>query len=435
MTRTPVKELIRAKRQGGALAADDLRAIASGIGDGSVSDAQAAAFAMAVFFRGLDADELPAFTLGMRDSGTVLDWSGLDRPVLDKHSTGGVGDKVSLPLAPILAACGAAVPMLSGRGLGHTGGTLDKLEAIAGYDTRPEPAKLRAVVEQAGCAIVGQTAELAPADKRLYAIRDATGSVESVPLIVSSILSKKLAAGLQALVLDVKHGSGAFMAELDDARALARALVDVGNAAGLPTRALLTDMDRVLGRTAGNALEVRESVAVLTDPASADPRLVEVTLALARTVLDQAGMSDADPERALHSGAAAECFGAMVAALGGPADLVERPDDHLERAQVTVAVEAEQAGVVTGHATRDLGLVVTELGGNRHVETDTIDHAVGLDDIAGPGERVGPGERPLAVVHARDDASAQAAATAVRAAIAVGDRAPDTPPIVTEELR
>jgi thymidine phosphorylase len=431
----PVKELIRAKREGEALSADDLRALATGIGDGSVSDAQAAAFAMAVFFRGLDASELPAFTLGMRDSGAVLDWAGLDRPVLDKHSTGGVGDKVSLPLAPILAACGAAVPMLSGRGLGHTGGTLDKLEAIPGYDTRPEPRRLRAVVEQAGCAIVGQTAELAPADKRLYAIRDATGSVESVPLIVSSILSKKLAAGLQALVLDVKHGSGAFMAELDDARALARALVDVGNAAGLPTRALLTDMDRVLGRTAGNALEVRESIAMLTDPDAADPRLVEVTLALARTVLDQGGLTGADPGQALTSGAAAERFAAMVAALGGPADLLERQDEHLDAAPVVVAVEAERAGVVTRHATRDLGLVVTELGGNRHVETDVIDHAVGLADVAAPGERVGPGERPLAVVHARDEDAARAAAAAVRAAITVGDEAPAVPPIVTEELR
>ena len=431
----PVKELIRRKREGGTLAADELEAIASGIGDGSVSDAQAAAFAMAVFFRGLDAGELPAFTLGMRDSGEVLDWSGLDRPVLDKHSTGGVGDKVSLILAPVLAACGAAVPMLSGRGLGHTGGTLDKLEAISGYDTRPRPERLRAVVADAGCAIVGQTSELAPADKRLYAIRDATGSVESIPLIVSSILSKKLAAGLQALVLDVKHGSGAFMAELDDARALARALVDVGNAAGLPTRALLTDMDSVLGRTAGNALEVRESVNALCDPGGANERLIDVTLALARTALDQGGLGDADPAEALRSGAAAERFGAMVAALGGPADFLERRDAYLDRAPVVVMVAAEREGFVVSHATRELGLLVTELGGNRHVETDVIDHAVGLDEVAAPGDRVGPGERPLGFVHARDEASADAAVRALRAAITVGDEPPPVPPIVTEELR
>jgi thymidine phosphorylase len=431
----PVKELIRAKRDGRALTADELRAIALGIGDGTVTDAQAAAFAMAVFFRGLDERELPAFTLAMRDSGTVLDWSGLDRPVLDKHSTGGVGDKVSLILAPILAACGAAVPMISGRGLGHTGGTLDKLEAIPGYDTRPDPASLRAVVERAGCAIVGQTGELAPADGRLYAIRDATGSVESIPLIVSSILSKKLAAGLQGLVLDVKHGSGAFMAALDDARALARALVGVGNAAGLATTALLTDMDRVLGRTAGNALEVRESIEALTDPDGADARLVEVTLALARAALALGGLDGADPEAALRGGAAAERFGAMVAALGGPADLVEHPGRHLRAAPVVRAVEAGRDGVVVAHATRDLGLVVTELGGNRHTEADAIDHAVGLDAIAGPGDRVGPGGRPLAVVHARDEAGADAAAAAVRAAITVGDSAPPAPPVVTEEVR
>src|SRR3954469_11781247 len=262
MTR-PTKELLRDKRDGRPLTPDELRAIAAGIGDGTLSDAQVAAFAMAVFFRGLDATELPAFTLGMRDSGTVLDWTDIDKPVLDKHSTGGVGDKVSLILAPLVAACGGATPMISGRGLGHTGGTLDKLEAIPGSDATPDADLMGRVVRAVGCVIGGQTDDLAPADRRLYAVRDATGSVESLPLIVSSILSKKLAAGLDALVMDVKHGDGAFMAGLEDARALARALVDVAAANGLPTVALLTDMDQVLGRTAGNALEVRESVEVL----------------------------------------------------------------------------------------------------------------------------------------------------------------------------
>jgi len=429
----PVKEMLRAKRDGGTLTADELRALGTGLGDGSVTDAQAAAFAMAVFFRGLDADELPVWTAAMRDSGTVLDWSGIDRPVLDKHSTGGVGDKVSLILAPVLAACGAAVPMLSGRGLGHTGGTLDKLESIPGYDTRPAPDRLRAVVEEAGCAVVGQTDALAPADKKLYAIRDATGSVESIPLIVSSILSKKLAAGLQGLVMDVKHGNGAFMAELDDARALARALVDVGTAAGLPTTALLTDMDRVLGVTAGNALEVRESIDVLTD-GGGDARLVEVTLALARALLDLGGLGDADPAEALAGGRAAEHFARMVAALGGPSDLLENVDAHLEAAPVVREVHAEREGVVTAHATRDIGLIVTELGGNRHTEADTIDHAVGLDRIAGVGRDVGPGGPPLAVVHARSEDAADAAEAALRAAIAVGERAPEARPVVTEAV-
>ena len=427
------KELIRRKRDGAPLAPEELRAVARGIADGGLTDAQVAAFAMAVFFRGLDATELPAFTLGMRDSGTVLDWSDVDRPVLDKHSTGGVGDKVSLLLAPIVAACGGAVPMLSGRGLGHTGGTLDKLEAIPGYDTAPQPDRLRAVVQAAGCAIVGQTDDLAPADRRLYATRDATGSVESIPLIVSSILSKKLAAGLGSLVLDVKHGSGAFMAELGDARALARALVDVAVAAGLPTVALLTDMDSPLGATAGNALEVRECLDVLAG-GGGDERLVEVTLALTRVLLELGGL-DADPEEALRSGAAAERFAAMTAALGGPADLLERPDAHLPAAPAVQEVFPDEAGHVKAHATRDLGLVVLDLGGGRHRDGEAIDHAVGLAAIAGVGDEVGPGGRPLAVVHARDEASADRATAAVRAAISVGPDPRAAPPVVTEEIR
>jgi thymidine phosphorylase len=433
----PVKELVRAKRDGRALEPDELRAIATGLADGTVSDAQAAAFAMAVFFRGMDERELPTWTAAMRDSGTVLDWSDLDRPVLDKHSTGGVGDKVSLLLAPVLAACGAAVPMLSGRGLGHTGGTLDKLDAIPGYVSTPDAERLRAVVADVGCAIAGQTGELAPADRKLYAIRDATATVESIPLIVSSILSKKLAAGLEGLVLDVKHGSGAFMTELDDARDLARALVDVGTAAGLPTTALLTDMDAVLGTTAGNALEVWESAEALAHPDTADPRLVEVTLALARAVLDLGGLPEADPEHALLSGAAAERFGAMVTALGGPSDLVERPLEHLPQAPVRRTVAAGRRGVVTAHATRELGLAVLVLGGGRRAEGDAIDHAVGLSHVAAPGTQVEPGGLPLCVVHARDEASADAAEAAVRAAIAVGESgAPTTvPPVVTERLR
>jgi thymidine phosphorylase len=430
-----VKELLRDKRDGRTLTAEELTFIAKGIGDGTLSDAQCAAFAMAVFFRGLDADELPAFTLGMRDSGTVLDWSDVDRPVLDKHSTGGVGDKVSLILAPLIAACGGATPMISGRGLGHTGGTLDKLEAIPGYNATPDAATMARVVREVGCVIGGQTDDLAPADRKLYAIRDATGSVEAIPLIVSSILSKKLAAGLGGLVMDVKHGNGAFMAQYDDARALARALVDVAVAAGLPTVALMTDMGQVLGRTAGNALEVRESIAMLADPDGADPRLLEVTLALTRALLDLGGLGDADPEAALRSGAAAERFGAMVAALGGPSDIMENPDAHLEVAPLVREVHAEAEGIVTGHDTRALGLVVMDLGGGRKVESDAIDMAVGLADVAGPGEAVGRGGRPLAVVHARDEAAADAAEAAVRAAIAVGDAAPEERPVVAEVLR
>src|SRR3954451_7182507 len=310
-------EVIRRKRDGATLTAEEIGFLVGGIADGGLSDAQVGALAMAFFLRGLEAGERVALTRAMRDSGTVLEWD-LDRPVLDKHSTGGVGDKVSLILAPVLAACGAAVPMISGRGLGHTGGTLDKLDSIPGYDSTPDLDRFRAVVAKAGCAIVGQTAQLAPADRRLYAIRDATGTVESLPLIVASILSKKLAAGLHALVMDVKVGSGAFMPTREQADELARAIVEVAQGNGLATTAMLTDMDRVLGRTAGNALEVRESIDHLTGAAS-DPRLREVTIALSAELLRLGGVEPDEgaarqaAEQALDGGAAAERFAAMVA--------------------------------------------------------------------------------------------------------------------------
>src|SRR4051794_13474291 len=334
---------------------------------------------MAFFLRGLESDEQIALTRAMRDSGTVLEWD-LDRPVLDKHSTGGVGDKVSLMLAPVLAACGAAVPMISGRGLGHTGGTLDKLDSIPGYASTPATEVIRRVVREAGCAIVGQTADLAPADRRLYAVRDATATVESIPLIVASILSKKLAEGLDALVMDVKTGSGAFMAAREDAEALARALVEVATGAGLPTIALLTDMDSVLGTTAGNALEVREALDHLTG-AARDERLHEVTVALAAAALAAGGLAGdeaAGPEaarRALGGGAAAERFAAMGRARGGPGDLLERPDEPLPAAPLTRPVAPERPGRVTGMDCRAVGLVVTGLGGNRRREDDAIDPA------------------------------------------------------------
>jgi thymidine phosphorylase len=369
----------------------------------------------------------------MTHSGAVLAWPDL-APVLDKHSTGGVGDKVSLMLAPLVASCGGFVPMISGRGLGHTGGTLDKLDSIPGYRSQPDRPLFQRVVREVGCAIIGQTADLAPADRRLYAIRDVTATVESIPLITASILSKKLAAGLQGLVMDVKFGSGAFMAEYDDAVALARSIVNVATGAGLPATALLTDMNEVLGQTAGNALEVAEAIGVLTRR-SGDPRLVEVTLALTSELLALGGLGDEDPRGALYSGAAAERFGAMVAALGGPADLLERPDAHLAAAPVVVEVAPEHDGVVTAHRTRDLGVAVMELGGGRMTEGAPIDHAVGLSHVAPVGEDVGPGGRPLCVVHARDAQAADRAAAAVRAAIEVGDRAAAAAPVVTEELR
>jgi thymidine phosphorylase len=403
--------------------------VVSGIVDDSMSDGQVAAFAMAVYFRGMTWEECAAFTRAIADSGTVLDWSGpgLDGPILDKHSTGGVGDTVSLILAPLVAACGGFVPMISGRGLGHTGGTLDKLASIPGYDTAPDLGRFRSAVREAGCAIVGPTADLAPAERRLYAIRDVTATVDSIPLITAS---KKLAAGLDALVMDVKVGSGAFAGTIEAAQALAESLVTVADDAGLRTVAWLTDMNQVLGHHVGNALEVREAIDFLTGRRR-EARLYAVTATLAREMLIQGGLAGAHAEasapveRALTSGAAAERFARMVVALGGPADLLEGPDRHLPAAPVRLAVTVERAGVVTRLDARTLGLAVLTLGGGRHRPEDPVDPAVGLTDVRGPGDSVGP-DRPLAVVHARRAAEAALAAETVRRAIVIGD-APVTP--------
>ena len=424
-------EVIRRKRDGHALTREEIDFLVAGITDGSLSGAQVGALAMAMFLRGLDTRERVELTEAMTGSGEVLRWA-LDRPVLDKHSTGGVGDKVSLMLAPIVAACGAAVPMISGRGLGHTGGTLDKLDAIPGYVSKPDVDRLQRVVAEVGCAIVGQTAEVAPADRRLYAVRDATGTVESIPLIVASILSKKLAAGLDALVMDVKFGSGAFMTAREDADELAQALVDVAGGAGLPTSALLTDMDEVLGTTAGNAVEVREAIDYLRG--NREPRLHEVTIALAGSLIEQGGLAEdgrAAAERALQSGAAAERFAAMVAALGGPTDILENP--KLAAAPVVRAAVPETAGFVTAMDCRAVGLVVTGLGGNRRHEEDVIDPAVGLTEIAPTGAEVGP-ERPLAVIHARDESAAEAAIHALRVAVTVHDEPPAPRPVIAGRI-
>src|SRR5579875_861511 len=434
-----VAELIRRKRDGGELSAEEISQLVAGITDGSVSDAQVGALAMAIFLRGMSGAERVALTGAMTHSGELLDWRGarLGGPVLDKHSTGGVGDKVSLLLAPIIAACGGFVPMISGRGLGHTGGTLDKLESIPGYDVTPDPDRLREIVARVGCAIVGQSARLAPADRRLYGIRDATGTVDSIPLIVSSILSKKLAAGLEALVMDVKVGSGAQVRELEEARELARALIEVAVGNGMPTHALLTDMNQVLGRTAGNALEVREAIDHLTGAAH-EERLLEVTLALCAELLV---MGELRPDRtaaraaaleALRSGAAAERFAAMVAALGGPAGLLEDPDAHLPAAPVVAPAEPAEAGVVQAIDVRALGIAVIDLGGGRAREIDAVEHSVGLSEVAALGERVEPGGRPLALVHARDQDAARRAIAAVRAAYRLGDAAPERPLPVIE---
>ena len=413
--------VIAKKRDRHALSAAEMENFVHGVADGTVGDAQIAAFAMAVLLNGMDTAERGALTTAMARSGRVLDWSALPGPTIDKHSTGGVGDKVSLLLAPILAACGAYVPMISGRGLGHTGGTLDKLEAIPGYRTRLEIDDLRRTVRDVGCAIVGAGADLAPADKRIYAVRDVTATVESEPLIVASILSKKLAAGIGGLVIDVKVGAGAFLPSADAARSLAQALIDTAGAAGLPCRALITNMDQVLGHTAGNALEVHESVEALRDPAAADPALVEVTMALCSEALVLAGLADT-PEAgaaaarvALKDGRAAERFGRMVAAHGGPSDLLDRPRAHLAKAPVVREVRAERAGHVAAIDVRALGWLVVDLGGGRRRVEDQVHPAVGLSQVKAVGHRVAKGDS-LATVHAAsDEAAARAVETAARA--------------------
>ncbi len=422
------QEIIRRKRDSKPLRAEEIAGFVDGITSGAVTEGQIAALAMAIVLNGMSRDEAVALTLAMRDSGDVLDWSDLPGPVTDKHWTGGVGDNVSLMLAPIVAACGAFVPMISGRGLGHTGGTLDKMDSIPGYRSQPGNVLFAKVVSKVGCAIIGQTANLAPADKRFYAIRDVTGTVESVPLITASILSKKLAAGLQSLVLDVKVGDGAFMARPRDATALATSLVAVANGAGLRTTALITDMDQPLASAAGNAVEVINAVDFLTGR-KRDRRLEEVTLALAAEMLQAAGLASSHreaaqrAEAALSSGKAAELFGTMVAMLGGPRDFVENARKHLGDADVEHPVLAGRDGFVTGIATRDLGLAVVALGGGRTRAEDTVDHAVGITAILPVGAEVRPRE-PLAIVHARSKSDAEAAEVAIREAYAIGDDKP-----------
>ena len=417
------QEIIRAKRDGKVLQADAIAEFVAGVTDGKVSEGQVAALAMVVFLNGMSRDEAVALTLAMRDSGDVLDWSDFPGPVVDKHSTGGVGDNVSLMLAPAIAACGAYNPMISGRGLGHTGGTLDKFESIPGYTTQPDNALFRKVVREVGCAVIGQTGNLAPADKVIYGIRDVTATVESVPLITASILSKKLAAGLDALVLDVKVGSGAFMDDLAKARELATSLVEVANGAGLKTTALLTGMDHPLASSAGNAVEMRNAVDFLTGTAR-DPALYEVTVALGAEMLVSGGIADdaADGarrmEEAFTSGAAAERFAQMVSALGGPSDFIERMDAYLEmppvRRPLMAGPEHKHLAGELGFDTRQIGLAVVELGGGRTRPQDPVDHAVGLTAIAG---REWNGESPICEIWARDEAAADRAGQRILAAL------------------
>jgi len=412
---------------------EELAWFARGLATGEVTDAQAGAFAMAVCLRGLGEAGRVALTRAMRDSGKVLHWD-LPGPVLDKHSTGGIGDCVSLLLAPALAACGAFVPMISGRGLGHTGGTLDKLESIPGLRTALTEDQLRAQLRDTPCAIVSASAEIAPADRRLYLIRDVTGTVESIDLITASILSKKLAAGLEGLVLDVKVGSGAFMKTMDQADALARALVATAQGAGCMTTALITDMSQPLATAAGNAVEVIEVMETLTGT-SVNAALWDLTAALGGEALALGGLA-ADPQdgarrigAVLKTGEAAEMFGRMVAAQGGPADFVDRWPDRLPSAPVQREVPCLRGGFVTAIDGALIGQAVVHLGGGRLRDGDRVNPSVGLADLAGIGEEIGPG-LPLAIIHAATEGDADAAVRAVQAAFTLGDAAPVEPPLI-----
>ncbi len=423
------QEIIASKRDGHSLSEPQIQQFVRGLVEGTWSEGQIAAMAMAIYLQGLASGECVALTHAMLHSGRILAWPDMPGPVLDKHSTGGVGDKLSLMLAPMVAACGGYVPMISGRGLGHTGGTCDKLAAIPGYCINPEPRVFDHVVRSVGCAIIGQTADLAPADRRLYAVRDITATVESVPLITASILSKKLAAGLQGLVMDVKCGNGAFASNRDSAYELAQTLVSVAIGAGLKTTALITDMNQVLGQSVGNALEVAEAIRYLRGEGGASTREARqhtVTLALGAELLVLGGLA-ANTEAArtrlqgvLDNGAAAEHFSRMVAALGGPTDLVDRPAAHLAQAPVVLPVPALRNGILSATHTRTIGLAVMELGGGRRLAADAIDYRVGLSGVQPLGSRFAVGE-PLAFVHAADRASAERAIAQLQGACTITD--------------
>jgi pyrimidine-nucleoside phosphorylase len=423
-------QLIRAKRDGEELGGDEIRELMAAITAGTIPDYQVSALLMAIFFRGLGDGELAAWADAMVHSGDVLDLSAIRRPKIDKHSTGGVGDKISLPLAPAVAACGVAVPMVSGRGLGHTGGTLDKLESIPGFRVDLDVARFRAIVDEIGVCLIGQTDRIAPADRRLYALRDVTATVESIPLIASSIMSKKLAAGIDGLVLDCKVGRGAFMKRVEDARALCRAIRAIGVAAGKRVTCVLTAMDAPIGMKVGNALEIIETIEVLRGGGPADTR--ELTVALGAEMLALGGVADGAKRiaAALDDGSALAVFRKLVAAQGGDPRVVDAPEDILPRAAVRAPIESGQSGVITAIDAEAIGIAGLWLGAGRRAKEDAVDPAAGVVLAARVGERV---ERfaPLAELHHASNLAADrvAAATKLVAGAYTIDRdAKPTPP-------
>ena len=418
-------EVIRTKRDGAELSDDQIDWVIAAYTAGDVAEEQMSALAMAIFFRGLTRRELGRWTRAMIDSGERLDFSSLSRPTADKHSTGGVGDKITLPLAPLVAACGVAVPQLSGRGLGHTGGTLDKLESIPGWRAAISNAEMLDQLERVGAVICAAGTGLAPADRKLYALRDVTSTVEAIPLIASSIMSKKIAEGTGALVLDVKVGSGAFMKDEESARELARTMVDLGQDAGVTTVALLTDMSTPLGLTAGNALEVRESVEVLAGGGPSD--VVELTLALAREMLGAAGNHDHDPADALSSGRAMDHWRSMIIAQGGD------PDAELPTAREREVITADADGVLTSMDAMAVGVAAWRLGAGRARKEDAVQAGAGIELHAKPGDRVRAGQ-PLLTLHTDTPERFDRARDALAGAYVIGDESPAERPLIIDRI-
>ncbi len=432
------QEIIRKKRNQQILSDTEIKEFIRGVTDGSIMDSQTAAMTMAVFLNGMTPEETTSLTLAMRDSGDVLNWKEIDAPIVDKHSSGGVGDKISLMLAPMLAACGAYVPMISGRGLGHTGGTLDKFDSIPGYQTIPSNELFRKTVKETGCAIIGQTGNLAPADKKIYAIRDICATVESIELITASILSKKLAAGLQYLVMDLKCGNGAFMNNLEDARQLARSIVRVANLAGTRTTALLTDMNQVLGHTVGNALEMQEAVDFLKGN-NIDTRLYKITLELCAELLVNTKLaSDIQSahqklEQSLQSGKALEIFAKMVASLGGPSDFCEHTEKYLAHTALVRPVNAPQSGYIHSMQTRNIGLALIELKGGRTRSDQKLDYATGFSRFCQLGDKIEKGQ-PLCFVHAQNESDFIRAEQNILQNISIAENKPQHFPEIIEKI-
>jgi len=434
------QNVIRQKRNKETLTADEIHCFVDGLKNGNFTDAQVGSMAMAIWLNGMTTDEVVNLTMAMRDSGTVVNWHNeLDKPIVDKHSTGGVGDKVSLMLAPIVAACGAHVPMIAGQGLGHTGGTVDKLESIPGFNVRPSLPQFQALVKKQGTAIISQTKDLAPADKRLYSIRDVTSTVESIPLITASILSKKLAAGLESLVMDVKVGNGAMMTDIESAQALAHSIVSVANGAGTPTQVLITDMNQPLGTTVGNALEIQETLDYLTGKYR-EPRLHQITIALAARMLLTSKIANSIQqatdlaESALVSGKAAEIFSKMITAMGGPADLLTNGESILPKANLVKSITALKSGFIGAMDTRGIGMALVQMGGGRIDHNQSLDYSVGFSDIKPKGTIVTEGD-VIAIVHAKDELQAKVATEQYLAAVEISDTQVNVEPVIHQLIK